>query len=389
MASQFILQGLEEALAGERTRLVRLCAALTGNVDVAEDLAQEVLLEAWRGIEGLREAEQFSRWLSGIARNVCLRWARKQGRQLAHLVQPQATEQEQSLEELLVADFDIEVELERKELVELLDRALAMLPPATREVLVARYIEESSLAEVAERLGLQTGAVAMRLQRGKLALRKVLSDELAQEWQEYGLQNLEEWEETSVWCTQCGRHHLLSQFRPAEGKLWLACPECGEYSHSNLAHTREFQMFVGMKRVKPAITRLRNWIHTYYRHYLPVQAAPCMRCGQMIPLQFATSLQEIDAELFSGHWLKERGVYQVCRDCQLYNWTSLEGLVLALPEGQTFVRDHPRIRTLPEQQVGVDGQTAFLTRFESITDQARLEVVSASETFQVLRINGR
>ncbi|HYK84301.1 MAG TPA: sigma factor, partial [Ktedonobacteraceae bacterium] len=75
MASQFILQGLEEALAGERTRLVRLCAALTGNIDVAEDLAQEVLLEAWRGIEGLREAEQFSRWLSGIARNVCLRWA--------------------------------------------------------------------------------------------------------------------------------------------------------------------------------------------------------------------------------------------------------------------------------------------------------------------------
>ena len=71
--SQFIRQDLGEALANERVRLVGLCAALTGNVDVAEDLAQEVLLEAWRGIERLRDVELFSHWLSGIARNVCLR----------------------------------------------------------------------------------------------------------------------------------------------------------------------------------------------------------------------------------------------------------------------------------------------------------------------------
>jgi DNA-directed RNA polymerase specialized sigma24 family protein len=32
----------------ERARLVRLCARLTGNIDVAEDLAQETLFEAWR-----------------------------------------------------------------------------------------------------------------------------------------------------------------------------------------------------------------------------------------------------------------------------------------------------------------------------------------------------
>src|SRR5436305_1501400 len=78
--SQFIIQGPEEALAGERTRIVGLCAALTGNVDVAEDLAQEVMLEAWRSMERLRDAERFSHWLSGIARNVCLRWLRQEGR---------------------------------------------------------------------------------------------------------------------------------------------------------------------------------------------------------------------------------------------------------------------------------------------------------------------
>src|SRR5437660_1100031 len=132
--SQCIIQGLEGALAGERLRIVGLCATLTRNVDVAEDLAQEVLLEAWRSIERLRDAEQFSHWLSGIARNVCLRWERKQGSYLAHLALPPADD-EMPLEEQLAADVDLEIELERKELVELLDRALAVLPATTRAVL--------------------------------------------------------------------------------------------------------------------------------------------------------------------------------------------------------------------------------------------------------------
>ena len=38
----------EDLFGDEYPRLVRFCAYLTGNVDVAEDLAQETLLEAWR-----------------------------------------------------------------------------------------------------------------------------------------------------------------------------------------------------------------------------------------------------------------------------------------------------------------------------------------------------
>lgn len=384
--SQFIRQGLEEALASERVRLVGLCAALTGNIDVAEDLAQEVLLEAWRSIERLRDVELFSHWLSGIARNVCLRWHRKQGRHLAHVVQQ--AEQDALLEEQLAADYDIEVELERKELVELLDRTLALLPAETREVLVARYVEESSLAEVAERLGVQTGAVAMRLQRGKLALRRVLSDELAMEWQEYGVQGQTEWEETSIWCTYCGQHHLIGRFSPEEGILLLSCPACGEYSHSNLAHTSQSHLFLGMKRVKPAMMRLRGWIHRYYRDHLDGLMAPCLRCGRMVPLQLVPALQEVDAEHFSDNRHDERGVYQICSDCPVYNWTPLESLALALPEGQRFYREHARIRTLPEQSIEVDGRVAFVSRFESVTDQARFEVVSSSHRYEVVSING-
>src|SRR6266567_3288194 len=69
-----ISNDLETVLPAERARLVRLCTTITGNGDVAEDLAQETLLEAWRHLHELRDPERRAQWLSGIARNVCLRF---------------------------------------------------------------------------------------------------------------------------------------------------------------------------------------------------------------------------------------------------------------------------------------------------------------------------
>ena len=117
----------------ERRRLVRLCATLSGSRDAAEDLAQETLLEAWRNLHKLHDPAGADRWLSAIARNVCLRWARGRGRdadRLAPLTDDDAAPD----------DLDVEVELERAELAELLDRALGLLPARTRDVLVQRYV---------------------------------------------------------------------------------------------------------------------------------------------------------------------------------------------------------------------------------------------------------
>src|SRR5262252_5873402 len=75
----------DAALFAERGRLVRLCACLTGDWDAAEDLAQETLVEAWRALEKLRDPDGLAPWLSAIARNVCKRWQRQRGRDLAHL----------------------------------------------------------------------------------------------------------------------------------------------------------------------------------------------------------------------------------------------------------------------------------------------------------------
>ncbi len=189
----------------EWTRLVRLCAIITNDREAAEDLAQETMLEAWRHQHALRDPEKQTQWLSGIARNVCLRWQRKLGRELAHsaVVHAPSFGQEMAvLEETLADDYDIEVELERKELIELLDRAMAALPQETRTVLVKRYVEESPLAEVAAQLGTNTSAVAMRLQRGKLALRRMLMKEMSQDISPYRVFTTDEWEEPTGCATR-------------------------------------------------------------------------------------------------------------------------------------------------------------------------------------------
>src|SRR5262245_35899054 len=115
----------------ECRRLVHFCAMMTRDSEAAEDLAQEKLLEAWRHLEGLRDPEKRSQWLTGIARNVCRRWRRQSSHDLAHHVPLEASLEQDGVipEEAFADSFDIEVELERKELVVLLDRAMSALPP--------------------------------------------------------------------------------------------------------------------------------------------------------------------------------------------------------------------------------------------------------------------
>lgn len=61
-------------------------------------------------------------------------------------------------------------------------------------------------------------------------------------------------------------------------------------------------------------------------------------------------------------------------------------LVLSLPESKRFLQTSLRIRALPIQQVEVDARPALVTRFESVSDNTTLTVVSSYDTYEVLRI---
>src|SRR5215467_11501470 len=83
---------LERILRTERMQLVRWCWYLTGNLSVAEDLAQETCAAAWRNAKRPEYSEEYGPWLAGIPRNTCRTWRRSQRREVSHAFQPAASE---------------------------------------------------------------------------------------------------------------------------------------------------------------------------------------------------------------------------------------------------------------------------------------------------------
>jgi RNA polymerase sigma-70 factor (ECF subfamily) len=384
--------GLAAVLPTERARLVRLCARLSGDVDAAEDLTQETLVEAWRNRSKLHDAPDphaYELWLAAIARHVCQRWARARGRERGRLVQldglePGEPEEAQDPAEWLAAETDIERDLERDELIALLDRALALLPPQTRGALVAQYVEGLPQAEIAARLGMSAGAIAVRLHRGKLALRRALATELRQQATAYGLAGSDAavWQETRIWCPDCGRCRLQGQLDATQSELILRCPGCAEDPTSYMLDHRNYDgLLDDVKTFKPALNRVMEWADVYYRRGVVERTVRCMKCGRRALLRLG--LPADMREALRG----VPGVHVTC-SCRPINHSSITGMALYTAEGRRFWREHPRLRTLPPREVEVAGSPALLVSLQSVTAGAGLDVLFARDTLQIVGIHG-
>src|SRR5579859_1627001 len=147
------------------------------NTAEAEDVAQESILKSFRHLSKFRGEAKFGTWLLRITVNEARMRLRKQHRELYDSVGLREEDDEAEYEPVEFGDWrEIPSEaLERKEIREVLERALATLPEIYREVIVLRDVRQLSVAEAAQVIGVGEGTVKTRLVRARLQLRDLVA----------------------------------------------------------------------------------------------------------------------------------------------------------------------------------------------------------------------
>lgn len=168
----------ETLMRRHNRRLYRIARAALKNDAEAEDALQDAYLIAYRSLPRFRGEATLATWLSRIVLNECLGRLRRAARRqrILHIVSTPETDASNRV--AAAADEHPENSLGRSQLRSLLERHLDDLPEEFRIVFVLRSVEELSVEETAQTLGIPNATVRSRYFRAKSLLRDALTQEL-------------------------------------------------------------------------------------------------------------------------------------------------------------------------------------------------------------------
>lgn len=140
---------------------------MLGDVPEADDVAQEVFVRFYKSMEHFRGEAQLNTYLSRIAINLSLNELKRRQRKNKRLTFFQKNEKAYQIE-------DESANPQRQDTRELIQKALQLLDPDFRTIIVLRMIDGYSVKETAEILNVPIGTVASRLARGQQKLKEIL-----------------------------------------------------------------------------------------------------------------------------------------------------------------------------------------------------------------------
>jgi RNA polymerase sigma-70 factor, ECF subfamily len=155
---------------------LKLAFYIARNSEDAEDIVQESLLKAFKGLPQFREESKFYTWFSRIVVNHALMKLRRQRRQKMVPIEID-TEQRGSLSPMEIVDPGPSPEdrVMQQEMGRRLTKAVGELPLPARNVFVMRVMEGRSINETAETLKISVPLVKTRLFRARLELQRCLT----------------------------------------------------------------------------------------------------------------------------------------------------------------------------------------------------------------------
>ena len=173
------LAAFEALVSRHERRIYGLTRRLTGSEEDAQDVTQQAFLSAMQNLASFRETASFSTWLTRIAVHAAFKVIRK--RQGLHVTSLDAAIDPGADGEIphpdYIADWRESPDslAQRTETSRLLDAAIAQLAPDQRAVFLLRDVENLSIRDTAETLGLSQANVKVRLLRARLHLRERLT----------------------------------------------------------------------------------------------------------------------------------------------------------------------------------------------------------------------
>lgn len=174
-AQQNDLEAFEKLIITYKDRIYRLCYQLTNNHTDAQDLAQEVFIKAYTGLESFRNEADFGTWLHRIAINQCINFKKKEKRgKVISLDAPIQTQNGEMLLEVAATEENPEEIYEQVELKGTVREALNRLSAEHRSVLVLREFQGYSYDEIASIIGCSLGTVKSRINRARQSLKEMI-----------------------------------------------------------------------------------------------------------------------------------------------------------------------------------------------------------------------
>ncbi|HEY3854929.1 MAG TPA: sigma-70 family RNA polymerase sigma factor [Verrucomicrobiae bacterium] len=157
------LAAFEELVARHRDKIYARAYSMMRNEDDALDLSQDAWVKGWRRLEQFQGDSSFVTWMTRIVINLCLDQLRKHKRQRTESIEAMEDETGGVERQMPVVTTNPTEGLERGELRQRIDRALAQLSNEHRTVLVLHEFEELEYKEIAKRMNCSIGTVMSRL----------------------------------------------------------------------------------------------------------------------------------------------------------------------------------------------------------------------------------
>jgi RNA polymerase sigma-70 factor (ECF subfamily) len=157
----------EELVRRHQRRVYAVALRIVRAHDVADDVAQEAFVRAWRALDRFEAGRPFAPWICRIAANLAIN----------HVRSPRAREDalpEGHHETPAVDPSPLGAVLD-EEAARVLDAAVATLPLEQRAVFVLRTVEDMPYEAIAEALSLSPGTVMSRLFRAREKLARALA----------------------------------------------------------------------------------------------------------------------------------------------------------------------------------------------------------------------